>query len=91
MKRAGRLATLVLALIASAPSATWAWSCSSEEPLTAPLSPEERARVAAEVERERQSAAEHPQSVDEPSSRKVEPATRAQVVVGARTVGDASE
>jgi hypothetical protein len=46
------------ALAASLPitSPAAAWSCSSEEPLATPLPLEERTRVAAEVERERDAA-----------------------------------
>jgi hypothetical protein len=45
------LASIGIALIAAGPAG--AWSCASDEPLTPQVSAEERARISAEVARER--------------------------------------
>lgn len=90
MKRSGLLGGLALATALFTPTAAVAWSCSSEEPLAAPLSLEERTRVAAEVEAERQAAAERLTSVDQPPPQAGAPARRAPPVVGVGNRGDQS-
>jgi hypothetical protein len=55
-KRTFTHAAAALAAVLLGISPASAWSCSNEEPLSTPLPAEERARVAAQVERERAAA-----------------------------------
>jgi hypothetical protein len=89
MKVSGFIVAIALVFTASMPTVALAWSCSSEGPLAAPLSPEERARVAAEVERERRAAIERSKSTDTPLVTDAKASTAQ--VVGARKTGNVWE